>query len=95
MLFRSGYIHVGPTGINEHSKFSINVYPNPVKDIMNIKATGNMQEIQVLNLLGQVVINQTLNTSNCSLNISNLKAGLYDLKIKMADGFINKKFTVN
>jgi photosystem II stability/assembly factor-like uncharacterized protein len=92
---KSGYIHVGTIGINEHSKASISVYPNPVTDVMNIIATSNMQEIQVLNLLGEVLLNQTINTKSFSMNTSDLKAGFYNLKIKMSDGYINKKIVKN
>jgi photosystem II stability/assembly factor-like uncharacterized protein len=94
-LKKTGYIHVGGVGINEHSKASITVYPNPARDFMSIKATASMQEIQVLNLLGQILINQPVSTQTYTLNTSMLKAGVYDLKIKMNDGFVNKKIVVN
>lgn len=94
-LIKHGYIHVGGLGINEHSKSSITVYPNPVKDLLNIKASANMLEVQVINIIGQVILNQKVNNTIISLNSSELKPGIYNLKVKMEDGYIYKKFVVN
>jgi hypothetical protein len=92
---KPGYIHVGGVGINELSKAKVAVYPNPVKDVMTVNATANIQEIQILNLLGQVIMTRTVNTNTITLNTSDLKQGVYNLKVKMTDGFINKKIIVN
>jgi hypothetical protein len=95
-LTKPGYIFVDHgVGINDHSKFSVSVYPNPVQDILNINSTGDMQEIQVINMVGEVMINQKLNTKTITMNTSALKAGIYTAKIKMADGSIYKKIVVN
>jgi PKD repeat protein len=94
-LVKTGYIHVGNIGINEHSNASIVVFPNPVKDVLNIQASTYVQEVQIINLIGQVVLNQKADSKNITLNTSNLKAGVYNLKVKMDDGFINKKIVVN
>ncbi len=94
-LIKHGYIHVGGLGINEHSKSSITVYPNPVKDLLNIKASANMLEVQVINIIGQVILNQKVNNTIISLNSSELKPGIYNLKVKMEDGYIYKKIVVN
>jgi hypothetical protein len=92
---KTNYIHVGGVGINEHSRSSVKVYPNPAKDWLNIKASSTMQELQVTNVMGQIVINQKVNNTSYSLNTSGLKAGIYNLKIKMADGYIYQKVVVN
>jgi hypothetical protein len=93
-LVKHGYMHVGTVGIQEHSKFSITVYPNPVKDVLNINATGNMQEVQVINIIGQTILDQKINNTVMLLNITELKSGLYNLKVKMEDGVIFTKFVV-
>jgi PKD repeat protein len=93
-LVKHGYIHVGTVGIHEHSKFSITVYPNPVKDVLNINATGNMQEVQVMNIFGQTILDRKINNTVMLLNSTELKSGLYTLKVKMEDGDIFTKFVV-
>ncbi|MCX6251590.1 MAG: T9SS type A sorting domain-containing protein [Bacteroidetes bacterium] len=94
-LIKTNYIYVGGVGVNEHSKSSITVFPDPVQDVLNIQASTNVQEVQVINMIGQVVLNQTFDNKNITMNTSNLKAGIYNLKVKLEDGYINKKIVVN
>lgn len=94
-ITKSDFIYVGGVGINEQSRATVTIFPNPVNDYVTIQASGNLQEIQVINTVGQVVINQKTDNKEITLNTSSLKAGVYNLKIKLADGFINKKIIVN
>lgn len=65
------------TSVNEENyKNSINIYPNPTSNIVNVDMQ-NISEIRVFNALG----NEMLITSNSSIDISSLPKGLYFLKI--------------
>jgi hypothetical protein len=94
-LIKNNYIHVGPVGINEHSKSSISIYPNPVKDWLNIKADAMIQEVQVFNIIGQTVLDRKVNNTVMSLKTNDLKPGVYNVKVKMNDGYIYQKVVVN
>jgi hypothetical protein len=89
------YIHVGGVGINELSQASVKVYPNPVSDQMNIESSSNIQEVRIVNLVGQTVLIQKIDGTNMTINTSDLKSGVYNLKLKMEDGYVNKKIVVN
>jgi PKD repeat protein len=89
------YIYVGGVGINDQSMATVTIFPNPVTDVLNISGSATIQEVQVLSLVGQVVCNQKVDNSTVVLNLDNLKAGVYNLRVKMADGFVNKKIVVN
>jgi PKD repeat protein len=93
-LVKADFIYVGGVGINEHSAASISVYPNPVKDVLNIESSSTMQEIQIYNVVGQLVYTQKVDNKTLTMN-TNLKTGMYNLKVKLADGFVNKKIVVN
>lgn len=74
------------TGINEINKApSIDVYPSPTFDILNIKLIDykNANEIQIyiVDLSGRKLIESKLNTDFLSLNISQLESGLYILQL--------------
>lgn len=58
------------------------VYPNPVTDILNIKGDETVIKAEVYNQLGQQVLNldSTSLTGN-SLNLKNLKKGIYIVKL--------------
>ena len=71
-------------GINDFDDItnSITVYPNPVESDLNIKVSGDNANLsfRVLNLLGQQAANGKLN--NNSIDVSNLKAGMYILELR-------------
>ena len=89
------YIYVGGVGIGDNKQVTVAIYPNPVQDVLNIKGAASIQEVQIINLVGQVVYTQKVDNDFLKLNLSNLRSGIYNLKVKIADGFINKKIVVN
>jgi len=91
---KNGYIYVGGVGINEHSNAVVTIFPNPVAASMNINANSNIREVQVYNLVGQVVLSQTIGSKSATLNTSNLTSGIYNVKVVLNDGAINQKIVV-
>lgn len=61
---------------------TLKVYPNPVKDILNISNTQNINSVEVFNLLGQKVLTKTTqNATNSQVDLSALAAGSYLVRI--------------
>ncbi len=92
---KTNYIYVGGVGVNEHSAATISVFPNPVKDILNIQGSANIEEVTLTDMVGQVVFSQKADAANLAINTSGMKSGVYNLRVKMIDGFVNKKIVVN
>lgn len=63
----------------------ISLYPNPTKDILNIKIDGMNglpNSITIYNALGQVVENKTISSeANLTVNTSNYNSGVYFVKV--------------
>lgn len=59
----------------------LKVYPNPVKDILKVSYTKNISAIVIANLVGQEVLNQKVNALSSEVNVANLAAGTYIVKI--------------
>jgi Leucine-rich repeat (LRR) protein len=60
----------------------IKIYPNPVKDILNIQTENSIfvEAISIYNSLGQVI--QTItNPNNLSINVATLRTGVYYLTV--------------
>ena len=57
-------------------------YPNPVKDMLNLKTSLEIEEVTVFNMLGQTVVKVKPETANPSLNLENLQAGAYLVKVE-------------
>ncbi len=87
---------VSTTDISKTS-IPLDIYPNPVENILNIKAStiSGESHIQVVDLLGRVVFNETQNIQKhhkISINLNNLNAGRYILTIQNENHYFTGKF---
>lgn len=60
---------------------SVVVYPNPVKDILNITIDKNITAIALYNVLGQEVLTKFFNSNEVAFDISSLNSGTYFVKV--------------
>lgn len=62
---------------------TIKIYPNPIKDYLNINLEGNynQQNATIFSLTGKLILKTRLQKQNNKLNLRNLKSGVYVLKI--------------
>lgn len=66
---------------------SLLLYPNPSRSIINVKGLGNgKNEVQIVDVLGQVHIKTILNSTSDSIDVQHLPKGIYLLRIKGEDG---------
>ncbi len=95
---RSIYYYSDDTmGFNDLSASNfVNVYPNPVKNTLNIKLKDQIQaDARLFDINGRLVLEQKIQALNTSLNIEALNAGIYILKIYSDNGFATKRITKN
>lgn len=57
------------------------VYPNPVKDMMNVSFETAITGVAIYNMLGQQVITRPMNTNEGSIDLSSLSSGTYFVKV--------------
>ncbi|QTY26332.1 T9SS type A sorting domain-containing protein [Flavobacterium sp. CS20] len=70
---------------------NISIYPNPVKDILNIRCSEMiLQHISIFDLQGRILVNDNILENN-QLDLSNLPLGIYVLQIKTNQGVSVKK----
>ena len=73
--------------VNDSLKISLEYYPNPVVDYLNISSKEKIFSISVYNAAGQMVKNESFNGLNLKkMDARNLKAGIYLLKLQMENG---------
>lgn len=65
----------------EFTKNTLKAYPNPVKNILNLSNTTNITDVTIFNLLGQQVVAKTVNANEGQIDMSNLSAGAYLVKV--------------
>ena len=60
----------------------LKVYPNPVSNVLYIKGQVRIEKITISNLLGQKVFERKNDSNNVEIDFSNLKSGLYFVKVQ-------------
>ncbi|WP_417856546.1 T9SS type A sorting domain-containing protein [Xanthomarina gelatinilytica] len=65
--------------IDQELSGQITIFPNPVKNVLNIESKGTINLIQIFDLNGKLVFEQK--TFNSKLDLSHLNQGMYFLKI--------------
>ncbi len=60
-------------------------YPNPVSNVLNVKAQNSISNVAVYNMLGQEVLRTAPNTVASEVNMSNLQTGAYFVKVTIGD----------
>ncbi len=70
----------------------LTIYPNPVKDFLQIKTNSGtiVKSISVYNSLGQIMMTKI--GDNKLIDLSSLKSGMYFMKISTDNGVIGSKF---
>lgn len=73
------------TGISE-VETSIDIFPNPANDILNITSSEIISEIEIVNTLGQVVYRREVNSNNAVCDVNELANGIYVAKVRLSKG---------
>ncbi|PKP15524.1 MAG: hypothetical protein CVU07_09840, partial [Bacteroidetes bacterium HGW-Bacteroidetes-23] len=81
--------------VNKNSIEGLKVYPNPVTNgTLYISTQANAERtIQIYDILGKQVVNKV--TSNEAINVSNLNAGVYIVKITEEGKTASRKLVIN
>ncbi len=69
-----------PLSDSSFDTFAVNVYPNPVKDFLNISITNDIDSVSVFNLIGQEVITKKGSGQSLNIDLTKLAAGTYIVK---------------
>jgi hypothetical protein len=64
---------------------TIEYFPNPISDVLNLKFPQTIKNIQILNVLGQKVFSSDYNDKVFQIDLSNLSSGPYIVKAMVAN----------
>ncbi len=68
-------------GTNDFAAEKFSVYPNPVKDVLNIRSQNTVDNVVIYDILGKVVLQENPGTISPSINMSNLASGSYLVQV--------------
>lgn len=79
---------------------SVQVYPNPAKDFITLKTAKSFAKnthISIIDVTGRILLQQTIIavTENINLDIRQLPAGRYFLRISSSSALINESFLIS
>lgn len=57
------------------------IFPNPANNELNVQATSAISNVEIMNVLGQSMGTQQVNSNNAKLDISSLKPGTYFIRV--------------
>jgi PKD repeat protein len=75
----SNLITINNVGINDYTNDEILIYPNPAQDIIYIQSSKPINEVMIINNLGQIVATYS---DTGIINIDQLANGVYQIMIK-------------
>ena len=76
-------------------EMDINVYPNPVKDVLNVRTNCGAVSLKLYDVSGRLVKQQQISGKTLQqVAVGYLKNGLYLLKIENVKGVTTKKIVI-
>ncbi len=91
-------VEIFPTLINEFGISSLNIFPNPSRDVFNVTFTSDNKqsiEVRVVNLVGEIIFTENLENFVGeyihSFNLGDYSKGVYLLELDTDNGIVNKK----
>lgn len=78
-------VFASTAGVQDFSADSFRVYPNPVKDILNISTKTAVDSIEVYDVLGKKVLSTQPDVISPKINMSGLASGAYMVKVTIGN----------
>jgi phage-related protein len=83
--FEQCTVECTPLGLDDPSMSQFTYFPNPVNDQLTINSQRDVKDITVYNMLGQVVVRQTPNMRNCTVDMSSMQTGAYFVQVSIGN----------
>lgn len=81
--------------VNPDSEFELNIYPNPAKEKLTVKASSRISTIQITNLSGTLINTSVANAFSSIVDLSEMENGIYLVTVISEGRKLSKKLVVN
>jgi len=83
-------------GVEENVLSNAVVYPNPASDVINISMKNELTnaKVSIVDAMGRVVLNQSIDNDFVSLDVAGLEEGIYFVKIANGDAVETKTVVI-
>lgn len=76
------------------AKTSVTLSPNPAVDQLKLNSSETIEQVQIVNTMGQVVMTEITNNSEVILDVSTLSTGVYIVTGLTKDGVFSEKIMI-
>ena len=82
--------------VNENNQYNVNIYPNPASSTLTLSNLEGIQQIKIMDLLGNEISNTNVYGNNVKIDVNNLRSGIYfislikDNSVKVTRKFIKE-----
>ncbi|MCB0514649.1 MAG: T9SS type A sorting domain-containing protein [Chitinophagales bacterium] len=80
------------TGILDNNNIAMQLYPNPINDVLYINTPENITQVSLYNLQGKEIL--STQTKNNQLDVSAMPNGLYLIQIQTRSGLFTQKVSI-
>lgn len=85
----------GSVGVKENSKNLLSIFPNPSNGLFTLNTPENNSSVEVFNVIGENVYSKSqLTKGDNSIDLSNMAAGSYILKVKTGNEIMTKRIVI-
>ncbi len=74
------------TSVVEEDEMEVSLFPNPTADFLQVSSQSILQQINVFDLTGRIVLERGLNGNAERIDLSGLPAGTYIVRVSANDG---------
>jgi len=78
-------IHDGILGVEDLKAKGFSAYPNPVTDILNLRANEDISSVSISNILGQIIYQANVDSMNFTVDMSSFSGGTYFVIVQIGD----------
>ena len=85
--------YYSPESVDENDIQSVEIYPNPAKELLTIKA-DNLSDVVIYNSVGQKVFAKTPDSSELLISLNDFDTGIYFVRLVADGNEITRKISV-
>jgi len=74
-----------PLSLEDYGLTGFTYFPNPVNNVLSLRGAKEINNIAIYNMLGQEVLRTAPNAVNTDVDMSNLQAGAYFVKVTIGN----------
>ncbi|MFO7874539.1 MAG: T9SS type A sorting domain-containing protein [Bacteroidales bacterium] len=75
-------------------EITLNIFPNPASDRITIDADAQINEVRMVDILGQVVYTDTANGTRHEISVGGMQTGVYFVQLTTSGGVVTKQVQV-